>query len=91
MDDESRTPRGRPSREYDFRRWGEPGEDAAESGLGERPSPWPRERSDGDAMPAAEFDTTAGASGLDEPHRFDISTYRSGLYGGPGAELIGDS
>jgi hypothetical protein len=37
----------------------------------------------------AGFDNTGGAPVADEPQHFDISGYREGLYGGPGAELIG--
>lgn len=105
MSDEPGAQRGRPSREYDFRRWEAPPVDdqASRTDAGQRPSPWPREQAGQDAgegddtMAATDFDSTAGfdptagVGAADEPHRFDISSYRAGLYGGPGAELIGDS
>lgn len=105
MSNDQRSPRGRSSREYDFRRWGEDGtgggyqpEDEL-TDTGSRPSPSPRGRPSHsldeqapDLPPFEEFDHMAGGEAqADEPHRFDISGYREGLYGGPGAELIGHS
>jgi hypothetical protein len=100
MSDDQRSPRGRRSRDYDFRHWGDENGEPAEDARSSRPTPRPRARrsrsfedeppeSGGSGTPMQEFDNTGGAQVADEPHRFDISGYREGLYGGPGAELIG--
>ncbi|HEX3786942.1 MAG TPA: DUF742 domain-containing protein [Pseudonocardiaceae bacterium] len=41
-------------------------------------------------MADGEFYEPADHAGSDIPNRFDISGYRSGLFGGPGADLFGD-
>jgi hypothetical protein len=41
-------------------------------------------------MADGELNDPAEYAGSDIPHRFDISGYRSGLFGGPGAELFGE-
>lgn len=41
-------------------------------------------------MADGEFYEPADHAGTDNPNRFDISGYRSGLFGGPGADLFGD-
>jgi hypothetical protein len=41
-------------------------------------------------MAEGELNDPANYAGSDIPHRFDISGYRSGLFGGPGADLFGE-
>lgn len=41
-------------------------------------------------MPEGEFYEPADHVGSDIPNRFDISGYRDGLFGGPGADLFGE-
>ncbi|HWC80815.1 MAG TPA: DUF742 domain-containing protein [Pseudonocardiaceae bacterium] len=44
-----------------------------------------------EAMADGEFFEPADHAGSDVPSRFDISGYRSGLFGGPGADLFGET
>jgi hypothetical protein len=41
-------------------------------------------------MAEGELNDPAEYAGSDIPHRFDISGYRNGLFGGPGADLFGE-
>ncbi|MGH3625177.1 MAG: DUF742 domain-containing protein [Sciscionella sp.] len=103
MSHDRQRPRGRPRGGYEFRRLtdDEPspsdgGEPADDGRYGGRPTPYPRGRAgapandDEEAVTDLGFDPVVGDE-FDEPHRFDISSYREGLFGGPGADLIGDS
>lgn len=102
MSNDRQRPRSRPSRSYDFRRWSGdapyPSDDAParEGRYGDRPGPYPRghaatsTQNNEEAVTGIGFDPVIGDE-FDEPHRFDISSYREGLFGGPGADLIGGS